>query len=104
MNLIYLLTAYGICFGIQNKMPFLRQIHPFFKELISCTYCLGTHCGWVAWLLVWVAEGHMPAAVAGGSTPTGWMVPVTIAVWAMATATFCYALDTVIQWLETRSA
>lgn len=103
MTWIYLLVAYGLCFGIQNKLTFLRRI-AFFKALVSCTYCLGTHCGWMVWILAWAVEGRMPAVVPGNPEPVGLAILASLAVWAMAGAAFCYALDAVVRWLETRSA
>jgi len=104
MNLTYLLVSYGICFGIQNKVPSLRKIHPIAEAMISCTYCLGTHTGWMTWLLAWAVSGSFPAAVDGALAPSGWAVLASVAVWSMASAAFCYAMDALVQWLENHSA
>lgn len=104
MSWFSLLAAYGICFGIQNKVPWLRSIHPFIESMVKCTYCLGTHCGWIMWLLTWAATGHQPSVISDGLDPDGVMAIVfTIYVWSMVSATFCYALDAIVQWFETRS-
>lgn len=102
MTLIYLMAAYGLCFGIQNKATFLRQV-PFFKAMVACTYCLGTHCGWMVWMLAWGIEGRIPSATPNGTEPIGLAIASSLVVWTMASAAFCYALDAGIRWAETRS-
>ena len=103
MNWFSLLIAYGICFGIQNKVPWFRALHPFLEAMVKCTYCLGTHCGWMVWLLAWAATGHMPSI--GTSEPVGYpAIAATVVAWSMASAAFCYAVDALVQWAETRSA
>ena len=56
---LILIVAYGICFGLQNKLPFLysrlyredgEKAH-FFDQMLTCSYCTGFHAGWIAWLL-----------------------------------------------------
>lgn len=87
-----LLAAYGICFGLQNKLPFLYRRHPFLDALLKCSYCTGFHCGWLVWLLTWGVTGQMPAQ--------GWFIPGSLILWAFASAVTCYLLDTVASWLE----
>ena len=103
MTLLYLLLAYALCFGIQNKLPFLYSSD--YREtgvatrptdrLLHCTYCTGFHCGWVAWLIAWWVEGKLPDAIV-----SGWAVPASILIWTFTSAAFCYIADALVRWLE----
>ena len=98
--LIYWLVAYGLCFGLQNKLPFLYseeyresgEPQRFLDRLLHCTYCTGFHCGWLVWLLAWGVEGKPPAGDLG--------IPFSLVAWAFGTAGFCYAVDALVKWLE----
>lgn len=100
MLLFYLLVAYGVCFGIQNKLPFLYskdylesgEAKRLRDRLLQCTYCTGFHCGWLTWLLVWGVEGK-PAA-------EGLSIPFSIMAFAFASAAFSYVADAVVKWVE----
>ena len=83
-----LLVAYAICFGIKEKCRFLNGRFPFLDILLECTYCVGFHSGWAVWLLVWAAEGQTPGP------------PLSILVWALSSAAFCYIVDTVVVKIE----
>jgi len=88
-GLIELLFAYGICFGLMNKVEFMRKIS-FFDRMLSCSYCTGFHAGWISWLgthlvLGWVDQPHQ---VAGAL------------IWAFCSAVFCYLVDTLSQFVE----
>lgn len=96
-TLNYLIVAYGITFGIQNKLPFLRGKFEFTDALIKCTYCLGFHAGWMAWLLSLAAEHPSLGANAWAVTQT---VALSIVFWGMSSAVFSYGVDTAIQRLE----
>ena len=101
MLLFYLFLAYGLCFGIQNKLPFLysedyleTQVpERFLDRLLHCTYCTGFHCGWLTWLLAWGVEEE----------PIGgldWSIPFSVLAFAVASAGFCYAADAMVKWAE----
>lgn len=95
---ILLLAAYTITFGLQNdKLPAvslrLRKI-PFFEKMFECPYCTGFHAGWVVWVLSVGAQG-LPAE--------GWHNGASVILTALASATFCYALDVALQFLEKNS-
>jgi len=102
-NLFYLLLAYGLCFGIQNKLPFLyselyretRETERILDRLLHCTYCTGFHTGWMAWLLAWGLEGKTPAE--------DWAIPVSVLIWSFASAAFCYFADALVGWLESNT-
>lgn len=92
--LFYLIVAYGLAFGFQNKVPFLYGKSAFLDALLRCTFCTGFHCGWMAWLLSWAASGHPPAE--------GWQAAASVLTWAFAAAGFSYAVDAGVQWLESK--
>lgn len=90
----YMLVAYGLTFGIQNKLPFLRGKTDLTDRLLKCTYCVGFHTGWTAWLVRLVVEApplHEPHRVA-----------VEILGWGLLSAAFSYGVDAAIRWLEYR--
>ena len=92
-------VAYGLCFGVVNKLPFLYSDHymdtgekkTFFDKLLSCSYCTGFHCGWLVWVLFWLA---------GGAPALGWEHGFQALMAAFASAGWCYAVDTAIARLE----
>lgn len=100
MTLLYLLFAYALCFGLQNKLPFLYSTEyretgepdRFVDKLLHCTYCTGFHTGWITWLVAWWVGGSMPVE--------GLAVPASILIWAFASAAFCYVVDALVRWLE----
>jgi len=95
--------SYGLCFGFANKMPGLYtetfrdtgEAENVVDRLLSCTYCLGFHCGWLAALILWAFFGFPPvmwhAAVFG---------PVAC---GFASAAWCYVIDSAVRWLEGNS-
>jgi hypothetical protein len=94
-NLMYLVLAYGLTFGIQNKATFLRGKLAVLDRLVKCTYCTGFHSGWMTWLLAWALEGRAPA-----TQPLG--IAASVVAWGLASAAFSYGVDTAIRWLEYR--
>lgn len=102
-NLFYLLLAYGICFGIQNKLPFLysegyledQEPQRLLDRLLHCTYCTGFHCGWLTWLLVWGLTGQTPVS--------GIAIPFSVVAWAFISGIFCYFADALVKLIETRT-
>lgn len=92
MSIIALLLAsYGLCFGFIHKAKFLRRV-TFINSMFECVYCTGFHTGWMTYLI----------------SMTG-MPPITFD-WselifsAFASAAFCYIIDTVVIYLEERTA
>lgn len=88
-TLFDLVCAYGICFGLMNKVDFLRKID-FFDRMFSCSYCTGFHAGWVTWVL--------SRAVYGVEYSLAGIAPIVC--WAFASAAFCYAADVSLQLAE----
>lgn len=85
-SFVELLLAYGICFGLMNKVDFLHGKHAFLDAMLKCSYCTGFHAGWIAWCLTFFSREF---------TTLG--MPVA---WAFASAVFCYGADTVLQLAE----
>lgn len=93
-TLVDLLLAYGLCFGLQNKVEALRSpkwpLGAFFDRMLSCSYCTGFHTGWLAWLLT--------RPVYGLSLSVSGVAPVLA--WAFASSAVCYLLDVASQAVE----
>lgn len=84
-----LLLAYGICFGLMNKVDFIRGKHPLFDRMLNCAYCTGFHAGWASWGLVHLASwDFQPKAL------------LFAPLWGFASGVFCYFVDTVGQLAE----
>lgn len=89
-NLFDLLLAYGLCFGLMNKVDFPRKIS-FFDRMLSCSYCTGFHAGWLSWIGTSMVRGFEPAS------PTAYVAPL---LWAFMSAGFCYLVDSASQLVE----
>jgi hypothetical protein len=104
-TLLFLLAAYGVCFGVMNDkaplVPALRRLplfpdkdgRTFFTRMFLCPYCTGFHAGWAVWLLLRLPD----ILVGGGAWPT---LVGSLLVHAFAASAFCYLADTAAQWLE----
>ena len=93
MNLpLFLLLAYGIAFGLQNKVDFVHGKSAFTDRLLKCTYCTGFHAGWLSWILLRVP--HMSTA------DFNITIPAEIVSYALISAASCYIIDVGILWLE----
>jgi hypothetical protein len=90
---VMLIAAYGICFGFMNKLPFLYARRPFLDALLSCSFCMGFHSGVVVWLLAHLA----------GFIPWGGPFYFEIPLWGLASAAFCYAVDTLLRAVESHT-
>ena len=92
-SLIHILVMFGLCFGFQNKLPFLYGRSVFTDKLLRCSYCLGFHCGWLTWLLTALVAWDWPATTVQGNV-------VSAVLWAFLGAASCYLLDTGSKWVE----
>lgn len=95
VTLPYLLVAFGLCFWLQHKADFLHGWSQTLDSMLECSFCTGFHCGWVVWFLSWGISGQAPAE--------GWVTIASQAAWGFASASFCYVLDAVVQWLEAKA-
>jgi len=84
---------YGLCFGFQNKLPFLHGKAALLDRLLHCSYCTGFHSGWIAWLFSVGVAWELPTTTVQGSL-------LSVLTWAFIGAATCYILDVVVQWLE----
>ena len=96
MEMLLLVAAYGICFGLQNKAVMLHGKFGFTDRLLSCTYCTGFHSGWVAWLLWAAAFGFTAVGFAGNLS--------NVLLTSFASAAFSYAVDTLVRLAETNAS
>ena len=92
-SVVDLLLAYGLCFGLMNKVDLLRKV-AFFDRMLSCSYCTGFHAGWIAWGLTRVVHG-LPRTAQEALTPI---------LWAFASSAVCYLLDAASQAVESTTA
>ena len=91
-SIFELLFCYGVCFGLMNKVEFLRK-SPFFDQMLSCSYCTGFHAGWLGWLVINALQ----------SLPKTFSEGATVVAWAFSSAIFCYFADTLSQFIESRT-
>lgn len=87
MSLLSLLLCYGLCFTIQHKLPFLHGKLDVLDSLLACTFCVGFHAGWMAYLLTFMGEGAP-------------LNPMTLLSWGFASAAGCYIIDALVQRIE----
>ena len=90
-----LLLCYGLCFGFQNKLPFLYGKKEFLDSLLQCSYCLGFHCGWLSWLFIFFAMGCPEQTVVSAVS--------SILIHSFVSSAFCYTLDSLIQLVESHT-
>ncbi len=91
--LFYLIVAYGVTFGIQNKATFLRNKHEFLDNLLHCTYCTGFHAGWMTWML-WKIDSVINGSVWGFEL-------IGMLLFALGSSAFSYFIDTAVRLMET---
>lgn len=99
-------VAYACCFWLMNKFParlLLSEgyqetgekadegIRKFLDELLTCSFCTGFHCGYLTYLLFWLGAG---------AQPLGWENAVQAVTAGLASAAWCYFLDTAIAKME----
>lgn len=84
-----LMLCYGICFGLMNKVDFIRGKSAFTDKLLNCAYCTGFHAGWISFLLTRLAAWDFnPKAL------------LYAPLWGFASGVFCYFIDTLGQLAE----
>ena len=86
-----LFAAYGLCFAIQNKISSLWKIG-FLNVLLTCTFCLGFHCGWLIYSCTWLLDYWQ-----FDQAPFQWAQALNF---AFGGAAWCYGVDAMIKWLE----
>jgi hypothetical protein len=95
--------TYGLCFGFANKLPNLYSdgfkdtgvAESVMDNLLSCTYCLGFHCGWLSAVLMWCFFGF---------PSLGWHTAAFgLVICGFASSAWCYFIDTAVRWLEGNS-
>ena len=84
MIFIYLLSAAGITFALQHKLPFLHGKLSILDSMLVCTYCTGFHAGWITYLLYSAPDIDIRQVL----------------LFSFASAIFSYALDEIVKHLE----
>ena len=92
--ILILLCAFGINFWIQNKLLFLREKNKLLDALISCSYCLGFHCGWISYSLVTLSTMQEPIPISS--------FIIQGVVHGFACAVFCYFFDELSLLIESK--
>ena len=94
MEILLLFAMYGVAFGIQHKLPGMWDgaAKKVFRDgileaLLSCTYCVGFHAGWISYLCYSLHEMSMPNM--GGAI-----------LFSFAGASFSYTIDAYVMSLE----
>lgn len=90
-----LLLCYGLCFGLMNKVDFIRGKSSFLDRMLNCSYCTGFHAGWIGYSAAQLVKGVVPA-----SMPEAVAIVGTAAMWGFASSVFCYGADTVLTLAE----
>lgn len=113
MCLLLLLASYGLCFTLMHRALFIQS--PQFRaggepvtwldRLLNCSFCTGTHTGWMTWLAGWVMTGtdwlkNLGLGTALTSFPLWVTAPITLVMWVLASASWCYGLDRLLIRLE----
>ena len=101
LSLVYfILFAYGLTVGAQNKVSFFHGKSKFTDKLLSCTYCTGFHAGYISALLFWLGgiKPFMGALLAG--MPAG----MFLLTGAFVASISSYIIDTLVQWVESKTA
>lgn len=87
MTLIELLVCFGITFGIMNKNPLHDKLGSFMNNMFMCAYCTGFHVGWALYLTKYLDNFNLLHAAS----------------YAFASSAFCYCLDAITAYLESKS-
>ena len=90
-ELLILLCAYSVCFGLQHKVPFLHRV-AFLTKMLSCTYCTGFHAGYLTYFIFKICEYIQNGSLAIECSE--------VFVYSFASAIFCYVVDVVVQYFE----
>jgi hypothetical protein len=98
-QVLLLLTAYGLCFSFQQKLP-LRGLWSLTDKMLGCTFCTGVVSGLLTWALGWAATGACPFGW-DGLWGLGYVAGAIC--WAFASGGFCYTLDSAVEWLESHA-
>lgn len=94
MTILSLLAIYGVMFATRHASildvprTWLTRRSRFAEALLSCSFCTGFHAGWFVFAL--------------STNPRVWTA-WDAALWAFAGATFSYALDVALLWVEART-
>lgn len=89
--LVLMLASCGMAFWVQYKLLCHYQ---WLYNIASCSYCVGFWCGWITWVLAWVANG---SSIVGSSQAE---IAIGGTCWAFASAACNYMFDTVTTYMS----
>ena len=105
---VLMLSAWGLCFGFQHKIPMLHGKSDFIDSMLACTFCTGFHAGYMVWML-WMGS-QLDIAASGVFEVSIVSIMASLfkmacegAIYALASASFCYMSDTWSRYLESNS-
>ena len=95
MEILILMAMYGLTFALQHKIAgiFMKETYrelsasSLKSKLLSCTFCMGFHSGWLVYLLSILDD--LNSFTAGN-----------FVIFAFAGSAFSYTIDTYVQKLE----
>ena len=94
-DILILLSAYGMTFGLQHKIPYLHGKNEKLDKLLQCTYCTGFHAGYLAYGLKkgldYAQTGQTDATLGEALT------------FAFASSSFSYIADTGARMMESNA-
>lgn len=76
---------FDIMSKIRNKLMTNKYVGVFFYKLLSCYFCVGTHAGWIVYLL--------------SNKPETWTIPAFI-LWALTGGAVSLLLSSVFERLQ----
>jgi hypothetical protein len=88
----WLLCAYGICFYLMNKAPWLHGRSEVSDKLLNCSFCIGFHAGWITWLFYKLGVDS--------SFPFSLSQLLLGVCYGFKSAAFCYVIDSLAQLSE----
>lgn len=96
---VTLFCMYGIMFTLRSaQLPIVTQVRDFltgkssfFRKLFDCSFCTGFHAGWLTYILL-NYDAFVTSSLVDNSS--------SLVAYSFMSATFCYALDTILVKME----
>ena len=106
--LFLMLASWGLCFGFQHKIPMLHGKSKLIDSMLGCTFCTGFHSGYMVWLIwmgskVTITSSGIVQFHLGEIVARMLVASCEGALYAFASASFCYMADSWTRYLESNS-
>ncbi len=95
IQLSTLFLFYGLCFGFQNKLPFLHDKYDFLDSLLGCSYCVGFHSGWISWIILYLSNGCPEMGALE--------IVFSLVTFGFVSSAVCYTIDSTVQLIESHT-